>query len=417
MKKLLQFTLLLFTASILLAQNPGVVRSGDKYVFTWSEKAEVSDLPSQLTMNHLNGDVLIRGYHEESIHYVEKMQIDANSQKEADALWKEYHLKLENDENGYIVNKENKKKWSFGTRNIKVEYIVDVPMMTSIAVNTLGGDIDISDIQGAVELVSAGGDVRVENTRGRIYAKTYGGDTYVYELEGKIDIKSAGGDIEMRVLTGDISVETAGGDILMRDMNGNLDIMTMGGDIELSGMTGLKARLTTMGGDIEVEECKSELYIETKGGEISLRDISGPSKGKTYGGNIEAKNLNGSTDLKTLGGDIDIFRVLGAVDAETDNGSIRIIKLYSSKFDDHHIYATSKNGSITLELPESVDALFNLTTRGYDNKIKSDFTLETTRSDPTRKTASGKSGKGTYPVEIFVENGSITIHKLNQETR
>ncbi|RKY49419.1 MAG: hypothetical protein DRP86_05295 [Candidatus Neomarinimicrobiota bacterium] len=417
MKKLHQFILLLFTATVLLAQNPAVVRSGDKYVFTWSEKAEVLDLPSQLTMNHLNGDVLIRGYHEESIRYIEKMLIDTDSRKDAEALWKEYHLKLEKDKNGYIVNKENKKKWSYGMRKIQVEYIVDVPTMTSIAVNTLGGDIYISDIQGAVELVSAGGDVRVENTRGRIFAKTYGGDTYVYELEGKIDIKSAGGDIEMRVLTGDISVETAGGDILMRDMNGNLDITTMGGDIELSGMTGLKTRLTTMGGDIEVEDCESEIYLETKGGEISLRDISGPSKGKTYGGNIEAKNLNGSTDLKTLGGDIDIFRVLGAVDAETDNGSIRIVKLYSSKFDDHHIYAISKNGSISLELPESADALFNLTTRGYDNKIKSEFELETTRSDRTRKTASGKSGKGTYPVEIFVENGSITINKLNQETR
>jgi hypothetical protein len=70
MKKLHQFTLLFFTVSILLAQNPAVVRSGDKYVFTWSEKADVSEIPSQLTMNHLNGDVLIRGYHEASIHYI-----------------------------------------------------------------------------------------------------------------------------------------------------------------------------------------------------------------------------------------------------------------------------------------------------------------------------------------------------------
>lgn len=415
MKKLqLLITFLFFTATVLWAQNPAVVQSGEKYIYTWSEKANVSDLPSQLTMNHLNGDVLIRGYHEESIRFIEKMQIKAKSRRDGDDLWNQYHLHLEKDENGYIVNKENKKKWSFGTRDIRVEYIVDVPMMTSIAVNTLGGDIDLSDIQGAVELVSAGGDVRIENSRGRIFTKTYGGDTYAYQLEGKIEIKSAGGDIEMRIITGDISVETAGGDILMRNMNGNLDIMTLGGDIELSDMSGLKTRLTTMGGDIEVEECKSELYLETKGGEIKLRDISGSSEGKTYGGNITAKNIKGNTELETLGGDIDIIRAMGAIEAETNDGSIKISKIYASEFENHRIFAVSKNGSVTLELPGTADARFDLTSRGYGNKIHSDFTLETTRSDPSRKTASGSAGKGTHPVEVYVENGNITIFKRNQ---
>ncbi|MDD5582056.1 MAG: DUF4097 family beta strand repeat-containing protein [Candidatus Marinimicrobia bacterium] len=414
MYKFYKILLTFLATSWLLAQNPTVLHEGGSYIFTWSEKVQVDDLPSQLTMNHLNGDVLIRGQESETIRYIEKIQIRADSQKEANNLWDDYHYALEEDKNGYVVNRENRKNFNWDKYGIRVEYIVDVPFMTSIAVSTLGGDIHISDIQGAVELVSAGGDVHIEDILGRVFSKTYGGDTYAYHLEGKIEINSAGGDIDLRILTGDISVETGGGDIEMREINGNLDVVTMGGDIELSEMKGLKTRLTTMGGDIEVEACESEIYVETKGGDINLRDISGFTIGKTYGGDISATNINGSATLETLSGDIKINRIFGAIDVKTQHGSIFISKYFSSALENHSILASSRNGDVTLELYQNPDATFNLTTRGYENKIVSDFPLVTISSNPSRKTMSGTSGKGTYPIDIYVENGNILLSKRNQ---
>jgi DUF4097 and DUF4098 domain-containing protein YvlB len=412
--KLTLFAILL-TSAILSAQNPTVTRDEKYYVFTWNEKVEVKSIPSQLTMNHLNGDILIRGYHEESIRYVEKMQINAGSRDEARNTWEKFHLKMEKDNNGYIVNKEDRKNWSFGSRDIRVEYVVDVPMMTSLAVNTLGGDIDISEIQGAVELVSAGGDIRIENTRGRIYTKTYGGDTHAYQLEGKLDIRSAGGDIELRIITGDITIETAGGDILMRTINGNLDVSTFGGDIELDGMNGHQTILKTMGGDIQVEECESDITAETKGGDIIMRNITGHSSGKTFGGDIIARNMNGNTQLKNLAGDISIIKVFGSVNAETNDGSINISKHYTSHFNEHGIFGMAKNGNITLDLPENADVRFDLIARGFGSAIKSDFDMKTMISDSKRKRASGSVEKGTYPVELLVENGNIVIRKRGNE--
>ncbi len=408
--KILLLTLFL-TSTSLWSQEPAVIRDGEYYVFTWDEKVDVKSDPSQLTMNHLNGNVLIRGSHEDHIRYIEKMRIDASSEREARETWRQFHLQLEKDDNGFIVNKEDKKNWSFGRRETRVEYIVDVPMMTSLALNTLGGDIDISDIQGAVELVSAGGNIRIENIRGRIYTKTYGGDTYGYQLEGKVEIKSAGGDIELRIVTGDITVETAGGDILMRTMNGNLDVKNLGGDIELIEMKGSASRLQTMGGDIQVEECESDITVTTRGGDIIMHNISGNSSGTTSGGDIVVRNMNGKTEMKTLGGDITINKVFGGVDAQTNDGSINISKYFSSHFSDHSVYAHAKNGSIVLDLPDKADVSLDITTRGYGSNIKSDFEIKTLLSDSKRKRASGSIEKGTHPVELYVENGNIQIRK------
>lgn len=411
------FALVFLTFLVLWAQEPTIVESGKYYIFTWSTDAEVTTLPSQLTMNHLNGDVLIRGYHSNTIKYVEKMQIEAPSQREAQKLWERYHLTFESDNNGFVVNNEGKKNLTFGSRSIRVDYIVDIPEMTSVAVNTLGGNIDVSQLQGASELVSAGGDIRIENTRGRIFTKTYGGDVQAYQLEGKVDIRSAGGDIEMRLVTGEITVETAGGDILLKTMNGNLDITTLGGDIELTDVKGQKARLKTMGGDVQVDECEADLYAETKGGEIKFRNITGNVEGKTSGGNVYGRNIDGPARLSTLNGDVEIVRITGAVDAETKNGSILISKYFSPKFEKHKIFASTQNGSINLDLPANADVAFDLTARGYENNISSEFDIDIQKTDSRHSRhnrATGRLGKGTHSVELYVDNGNIKIRKRGQ---
>ncbi len=414
MKIKIAFALILLSSFALWAQEPTVVERGKYYIFTWSTDAEVKSVPSQLTMNHLNGDVLIRGYHNNTIKYVEKMQIEASSRREAEKLWEQYHLKFEADHNGFIVNQEGKRNLSFGSHSIRVDYIADVPEMTSIAVNTLGGNIDVSELQGAIELVSAGGDIRIEKTRGRIFTKTYGGDVQAFQLEGKIEARSAGGDIEMRLVTGEISVETAGGDILLKTMNGNLDITTLGGDIELADVKGQKVRLKTMGGDVQVDDCEADLYAETKGGEIKVRNITGSVEGKTSGGDVYGRNINGPARLSTMSGDVEIMRITGAVDAETKNGSILISKYYSPKFENHKIFASTQNGSISLDLPANADVSFDLTARGYDNSITSDFNIDIKKIDSRLVKASGRLEKGTHAVELYVDNGNIKIRKRGQ---
>jgi len=414
MKTTKTFALIFFTSLVLWAQDPTVVESGKFYIFTWSTSAEVKTIPSQLSMNHLNGDVLIRGYHDNIIKYTEKMQIEAPSRREAEKLWERYHLKFEPDKNGFVVNNEGKKNLTFGSRSIRVDYIVDVPEMTSVAVNTLGGNIDVSELQGATELVSAGGNIRIENTRGRIFTKTYGGDVQAYQLEGKVEIRSAGGDIEMRLVTGEISVETAGGDILLKTMNGNLDVTTLGGDIELTGVKGQKTRLKTMGGDIQVDECEADLFAETKGGELKFRNVTGSVEGKTSGGNVYGRNIDGPARLSTMGGDVEIMRVTGAVDAETRNGSILISKYFSSKYDNHKIFASTQNGSINLDLPANADITFDLTARGYDNIISSEFDIDIKKFDSRHNRATGRAGEGTHTVELYVDNGNIKIRKRGQ---
>lgn len=120
----------------------------------------------------------------------------------------------------------------------------------------------------------------------------------------RMDLKTSGGDVEIADLEGAMEVQTMGGDILARRCAGEADLQTMGGDITVrEGRT--DGRLRTMGGDIEVETSSEEIDAETMGGDIEIR-CSGRIRASTAGGDIEIRltGVDSDCDASTTGGDI-----------------------------------------------------------------------------------------------------------------
>jgi hypothetical protein len=226
--------------------------------------------------------------------------------------------------------KKNKLSWFSGSGN-SVQYEVRVPTQTRVSVETSGGGINITGIQGAVRADTSGGGIGITNVvgdveadtsgggislkdiKGRVTADTSGGGVEAVSIEGSIRAESSGGSIELDHVTGDIVADTSGGGITIVEAGGRVQADTSGGGIEASFARGnsLGGVLTTSGGGIDVQvDPGADLSIEAHGnavrtdlpiavrGEISRGSLSG-TLGK--GGNtLRLRTSGGSVRIQSL---------------------------------------------------------------------------------------------------------------------
>jgi DUF4097 and DUF4098 domain-containing protein YvlB len=163
------------------------------------------------------------------------------------------------------------------SRNSSADLVINVPEASSLRVNTVSADIEISDVKGEQRLQTVSGDI----------------DTAVYGTE--------------------IDAETVSGDI---DIAGNNQVVN--------------ASLETVSGDIGVENLSGELRSETVNGEINVIDgsytrISGNTVNGEIVFHVELQN-DGRMDIETINGEVDVDfdgDVSARFDIETFNGGIR----------------------------------------------------------------------------------------------
>lgn len=128
--------------------------------------------------------------------------------------------------------------------------------------------------------------------------------------------------------------------------------------------------------------------------------------GHSANGNIEADGLSSDVLAETVNGNVRIWTG-GFAQASTVNGSITG-RLGSNSFDDDVAFETV-NGSITVEMPDGLDADFRATT--VNGSIDSDFQILVT-GKISRQSVEGTIGSGGHQLRLSTVNGSIRLRKL-----
>lgn len=141
--------------------------------------------------------------------------------------------------------------------------------------------------------------------------------------------------------------------------NFNINIHTSGGNIGVDDLTG-ENLLRTSGGNIALNHISGKIDAKTSGGNFAIKDISGPTQISTSGGNISATNFTGDFDASTSGGNISLKGSNSKIDASTSGGSI--YTEYSGEF--KGIRLESSGGSITVKVPNNINAYADLNTSG-----------------------------------------------------
>lgn len=332
------------------------VRGRYQVIFTHTIVAEPN---GQLELRDLRGDVVITGVDGKQMVIVERIRLPVFSGGRSEQVAIEISGWLERipaDPAVYTFRTDRNRR-----RDISLSYSIKIPKVFNVYIRSFGGDIDLSELRGELNLKTGGGDISIAGTMGRIMIKTSGGDIDVFKASGTLDLVTSGGDIEGRKLEGNIYVKTGGGDIELIDSKGKLNSETGGGDIELRGFSGEKIRARTGGGDIELSRITATVNLMTGGGDVDVADLTGDLEVASGGGDISLRRTTGDMVLFTNHGDIIARHVHGALRARSGSGDIIVT--------DWNISATSKktslletrNGDIRLELADHTAVEFTLT--------------------------------------------------------
>ena len=203
---------------------------------------------------------------------------------------------------------------------ISSDLTISVPENSSLQVNTVSAEIEVSDVRGEQELQSVSGDVETEAHESDIELGSVSGDVEVQgdNQEIRTRLNTVSGDIDTYGLAGEINAETVSGDLSA--VSGSFErvkLNTVNGDIVY------RARLTG-DGRMDVETVNGSVDVDYEG------DVSARFEVETFNGSI--RNCFGPESVRTsryapgrklifTEGDGD-----GRVTINTLNGSIRICK-------------------------------------------------------------------------------------------
>ncbi len=170
-----------------------------------------------------------------------------------------------------------------------------------------------------------------------------------------------------------------------------------------------KVRLKTSNGSVRAARCQGDIEVITSNGSVELADFKGGATVHTSNGSIKADGLRGFFDATTSNGSVDA-RVIEAtagrpVKVESSNGRVSLA-FETPQIPD--ISASTSNSSITLKLPEGVNARLKASTS--NSSITTDFEVAASGTI-SKSRLEGSIGSGGPVVDLRSSNGSIRIAK------
>lgn len=309
---------------------------------------------------------------------------------------------------------------SKGWDNLNLRFRVMVPTEFGVSVDTSGGGVTLSDLEGRFEGRTMGGNLRLSKLHGDIDLSTMGGNVGLTGSSVDGSVTTMGGNVNLNDVTGALHVKTMGGHLILDSVSGGVKVETMGGDVSYTHRGGSQGgagegvvRLSTMGGDVKVDDAPDGAEVETMGGDINVGRVAEFVKASTMGGDIEIGEADGAVYASTMGGDVSV-RVV-----EQGGAANRDIRL------------DSQGGDITLIVPDgfSMDVDVEITWShefgDQQPEIESDFPLTVETSTSVKEagakrrhhgedrvvTGTGMHNGGRHNVTIRTVNGDVTIRK------
>ena len=238
--------------------------------------------------------------------------------------------------NKLIAIAKQKRIFNNWSNTISISYRIFVPTNCATHLNTSGGGISISNLNGEQHFNTSGGGLEVKGLSGKIHGQTSGGGIEVSDSKDDIDLETSGGGIEAKRCSGQIRLNTSGGSIELNDLNGNI-------------------RAITSGGNVDAEKITGDLTTHTSGGNISMTSISGSLEASTSGGNIDVEILETGkyVKLSNSGGSVHLQIPKGKgldLDIHGDRIKTEGLNNFSGSMEKQSINGTINGGGIPVDI-------------------------------------------------------------------
>ena len=357
----LAFGLSATTAAVAQSESP-ITREGRYWARTFT--GTIAPSMGRFRLDTV-GSVVMRGDTGDRAVYTLKARVQARDAREAEMLLRQFEVK---------TRKEG--QWSYlsvvPSRRISEppELSMSVPRgWRQIWVETRGGNVQATNLDGDFEARSAGGQINVDGIKGRCELRTGGGDIQVGTVGGSVRCYSGGGIIRVQSAGAESWFETAGGEIFVHQAAGPVHAATAGGNIRIDRALGTVFARTAAGliqvqqadGAVTAESYGGAIQVnaangvrcDSAGGPIRLRNVGGPLRASTAAGSILAELLSGNriedSTLSTNAGDITVFIASNLpLTVSARNESMGAVGRIISDFPEIHVRAASMQAASPL---------------------------------------------------------------------
>jgi DUF4097 and DUF4098 domain-containing protein YvlB len=290
----------------------------------------------ELTVHADQGDIEVLASDKNTVEVVVEREVRGASESKAASVLKGHKLTFSQDGNKIRVDSVTPNTlhslFSFSHANLSIHFRITVPKRFNTSLNTAGGNIKVTDLNGAVDAHSSGGNLAFAGIQGIVDGHTSGGSIKATDCTDKLTVQSSGGNIVIKNFTGPSALgETSGGNIDVEGCTGGLKVETSGGNIAIRAFSGGTAYADTSGGSVSIELDKQptgDCFLHSSGGNITARvndrmalnliaSTDGGSVSSAVPVTVEGKQKEGSLigkingggpklTLKTSGGDISV---------------------------------------------------------------------------------------------------------------
>jgi len=389
MKQVVAISLVTALAGVISAGTPAsVARDGKYWLYTITGPVPVE--AGQRFRLETTGSVVLRGETGKSASYTLKLRVQARDQREAEQVFHQLVLR-----NG------NQNGWAYlmvvPPRRITElpELTISVPRALAEArVETRGGNLQASNLDGDIEVHALGGRIAVDGIHGRAEVRTGGGDIQVGTVNGPVRCYSGGGVIRVQNAGAECWLETAGGEIFLHRAEGPV-------------------HASTAGGNIRVERAAGTVFAKTAGGLIEVQQADGLVTAESSGGAIQVSAADG-VRCDSAGGAIRLRNVAGALQASTSAGSILAELASRFHFQDSSLSANA--GDVTVLISSNLAVTVSARNQtGGAGRIISDFpeirVKPAAAMAPGPLVAEGALNGGGPLLRINVVGGTIYLRK------
>jgi hypothetical protein len=375
------------------AMSPGasaqITREGRYWVETINGVATASPL-DRFRLDTV-GNVVLQGDNGEKVTYRLKLRVRARDAQEAQALLREFEVRPRS-QNGFLrLTVTPPANISEGP-----ELSVTVPRsLQQVWVETRGGNVQATDLDGELQARSAAGRMLVDRIRGKAEVRTGGGDIQVGEVGGAVRCYSGAGVIRVQSAGGESWLDTAGGEVFVHQAMGPV-------------------HASTAGGNIRIERASNTVFARTAAGLIEVQQADGAVTAESSAGAIQVNAANG-VRCESASGTIRLRNVWGALRASTAAGSIMAELLSGNRIQDSTL--STNAGDITVFIASNIPltVLARNDSGGATGRIISDFKEIRVKagSEPGASPvmAEGALNGGGPVLRINVNGGTIYLRR------
>ena len=158
----------------------------------------------------------------------------------------------------YPQNEQGRWGWGRRNTNVSVAYNVSTPAGTRLTINSISGNIRVSDVKGDLSVNTISGGVRLANAGRIASAKSVSGTVEILDtqIDGTVEAQSVSGNVVLRKVSARrVNVGSVSGTVQVEDVQcDRVEAHSISGDVEYQGALAKAGRyeLTSHSGTVRI---------------------------------------------------------------------------------------------------------------------------------------------------------------------